>query len=155
MTVLLGLSARAGGVFGDPGPFFSSQSFALGGTQYGEPLRGYCEFAVTPSGYDPSACDGDAKRSSFGNAFFVGTAELGFRLNQAIYLNAFFEGGNVWNRPREFDPTRLFRSVGFGGSTLSPLGPLGLDIAYGLDRTDATGRLNPGWKAHFKLGQIF
>jgi outer membrane protein insertion porin family len=155
LTFVAGLSARAGAVLGDPGPFFSSQSFALGGTQYGEPLRGYCEFAITPAGYDPSACDGQAKRSSFGNAFFVGTAELGLRINQSLYLNTFFEGGNVWNKPREFDPTRLFRSVGFGGSVVSPLGPLGLDVAYGLDRVDAQGRRTPGWKVHFKLGQYF
>lgn len=155
LTFVAGLSARAGAVLGDPGPFFSSQSFALGGTQYGEPLRGYCEFAITPAGYDPSACDGQAKRESFGNAFFVGTAELGLRINQSVYLNTFFEGGNVWNKPREFDPTRLFRSVGFGGSVVSPLGPLGLDVAYGLDRVDAQGRPSPGWKVHFKLGQYF
>ncbi len=155
MTFLIGLSARAGAVLGEPGPFFSTQSFALGGVQYGEALRGYCEFAITPDGFDPNACDGSARRESFGNAFFVGTAELGFRVNHMLYFNTFFEGGNVWKRPREFDPTRLFRSVGFGGSTISPLGPLGVDVAYGLDRVDAAGRKNPGWKVHFKLGQIF
>jgi len=155
MTLLIGLTARSGVVVGDPGPFFSSQSFALGGTQYGEPLRGYCEFAITPSGFDPSACNGQARRASFGNAFFSGTAELGFRFNQSIYIDAFMDGGNVWDKPRQFDPTRLFRSVGIGGSTLSPLGPIGLDFAYGLDRVDALGRKNPGWKVHFKLGQIF
>jgi outer membrane protein insertion porin family len=155
LAFLLGLTARAGAVFGNPGPFFASQSFALGGTQYGEPLRGYCEFSITPGGYDPSACNGTAKQSSFGNAFFIGTAELGFRVSQSLYLNTFFEGGNVWDRPQAFDPTRLFRSVGVGGAVVSPLGPLGLDFAYGLDRVDALGRKNPGWKVHFKLGQIF
>jgi outer membrane protein insertion porin family len=155
MTVVAGLTARAGAVLGDPGPFFSSQSFALGGTQYGEPLRGYCEFAITPAGYDPSACDGSAKTSSFGNAFFVTTAELGLRVNQSVYLNTFLEGGNVWARPRDFDPTRLFRSIGVGGNVVSPLGPLGVDFAYGLDRVDAQGHSNPGWKVHFKLGQYF
>lgn len=157
LTFVAGLTARGGAVLGNPGPFFSSQSFALGGTQYGEPLRGYCEFSITPAGYDPTAC-GDqfqAKESSFGNAFFVGTAELGLRINQSVYLNTFFEGGNVWNKPREFDPLRLYRSVGFGGSVVSPLGPLGLDIAYGMDKVDAQGRPNPGWKVHFKLGQYF
>lgn len=157
LTFVAGLTTRVGAVVGDPGPFFSSQSFALGGTQYGEPLRGYCEFAITPAGYDPTACDGNfqARRGSFGNAFFVGTAELGLRINQSVYLNTFFEGGNVWSRPREFDPLRLFRSVGFGGNVISPLGPLGVDVAYGLDRVDAQGRSNPGWKVHFKLGQYF
>ena len=155
MVFTVGLSARAGAIFGDTGPFFYSQAFTLGGTQYGEPLRGYSEFAIGPNGFDPSAEDTQAKRSSFGNAYFLGTAELGLRLNQAIYLNTFFEGGNVWNHPREFDPTRLFRSAGFGISTLSPLGPLGVDLGYGFDKTDQAGNPKPGWKLHFKLGQFF
>lgn len=155
LTFVAGLSMRAGIVAGNPGPFFSSQSFAMGGTQYGEPLRGYCEFSITPAGYDPSACNGQAKTSSFGNAFFVGTGELGLRINQSVYLNSFFEGGNVWSRPREFDPFRLFRSVGVGASVVSPLGPLGVDLAYGLDRVDAAGRRSPGWKVHFKLGRFY
>ena len=46
----LGLSARGGAVFGDPGGFFISQKFSLGGVQYGEPLRGYQEFSITPHG---------------------------------------------------------------------------------------------------------
>jgi outer membrane protein insertion porin family len=155
MVVTVGLSARAGAIFGNTGPFFYSQAFTLGGTQYGEPLRGYSEFAIGPNGFDPTAEDTQAKRSSFGNAYFVSTAELGLRLNQALYLNTFFEGGNVWNHPREFDPTRLFRSAGFGISTLSPLGPLGVDLGYGFDKTDELGNPKPGWKLHFKLGQFF
>jgi outer membrane protein insertion porin family len=155
MVFVAGLSSRAGAVFGSTGPFFYSQSFALGGTQYGEALRGYNEFSITPTGYNPAGDESQALRGSFGNAFFVGTAELGLRVNQSLYLNTFFEGGNVWNRPREFDPTRLFRSAGFGASTLSPLGPLGVDIGYGFDKVDAAGRPAPGWKLHFKLGQFF
>ncbi|MDP9200571.1 MAG: outer membrane protein assembly factor BamA [Gemmatimonadota bacterium] len=155
MMFVVGLSARAGAVFGNPGPFFSTQAFALGGTQYGEQLRGYDEFSITPNGFDPAGDQARASRASFGNAFFVGTGELGLRINQSLYLNTFFEGGNVWNKPREFDPTRLFRSAGFGVATLSPLGPLGVDIGYGFDKVDATGRPAPGWKLHFKLGQFF
>jgi outer membrane protein insertion porin family len=155
MMFIVGLSARAGAVFGNTGPFFYSQAFTVGGTQYGEQLRGYDEFSITPSGYDPNASQTQASISSFGNAFFVGTAELGLRLNQSLYFNTFFEGGNDWNKPREFDPTRLFRSAGFGVSTLSPLGPLGVDVGYGFDKTDAQGRPAPGWKLHFKLGQFF
>ncbi len=155
MVFVVGLSARSGAVFGNPGPFFSTQAFALGGTQYGEQLRGYDEFSVTPNGYNPAGGDTQATTASFGNAFFVGTGELGLRINQSLYINTFFEGGNVWNKPREFDPTRLFRSAGFGASTLSPLGPLGVDIGYGFDKIDAQGRPAPGWKLHFKLGQFF
>jgi outer membrane protein insertion porin family len=155
MMFVVGLSARAGAVFGNPGPFFSTQAFALGGTQYGEQLRGYDEFSITPNGFDPRGDNTTASRASFGNAFFVGTGELGLRISQSLYLNTFFEGGNVWNKPREFDPTRLFRSFGFGVATLSPLGPLGVDVGYGFDKIDLSGRPAPGWKLHFKLGQFF
>ncbi|HUQ47795.1 MAG TPA: outer membrane protein assembly factor BamA [Gemmatimonadaceae bacterium] len=157
MTFVLGLSAKAGALFGDPGPFFYSQSFSLGGTQYGEQLRGYEEFSITPLGFNAFA-DGSSSgvsRASFGNAFFTGTGELGLRVNQALYLNTFFEGGNVWDSPRQFDPTRLFRSFGFGAAIVSPLGPIGIDLGYGLDRLDTAGRSAPGWKLHFKLGQFF
>ncbi len=155
MTVVLGLTARAGTVFGNPGPFRYTQAFSLGGTQYGEPLRGYEEFSITPNGFDPTAGQTQAKPESFGNAFFAGTAELGLRVSQSLYINTFFDAGNVWNNPREFDPTRLFRGAGFGASIISPLGPLGLDLGYGFDRVDALGKPNPGWKMHFKLGQFF
>ncbi|HEU4880395.1 MAG TPA: outer membrane protein assembly factor BamA [Gemmatimonadaceae bacterium] len=156
MTFVLGLTARAGMVFGDPGPFFYSQSFALGGTQYGEQLRGYEEFSITPAGFNRFAEGGSGvQRSSFGNAYFTGTGELGLRVNQALYLNTFFEGGNVWDRPRQFDPTRLFRSFGFGAALVSPLGPIGIDLGYGLDKLDINGRPAPGWKLHFKIGQFF
>ena len=155
MMFVVGISAKAGAVFGDTGPFFYSQAFSLGGTQYGEPLRGYDEFSITPNGFNPRSDELQASRSSFGNAYFVGTGELGLRISQALYLNTFFEGGNVWNKPREFDPTRLFRSFGFGVATLSPLGPLGVDVGYGFDKVDITGRPAPGWKLHFKLGQFF
>jgi outer membrane protein insertion porin family len=156
MTFVLGLTARAGMVFGNPGPFFYSQSFALGGTQYGEQLRGYEEFAITPSGFNAGAEGGSGvQRQSFGNAFFAGTGEFGLRVSQSLYLNTFFEGGNVWDRPSQFDPTRLFRSFGFGAAIVSPLGPIGIDLGYGLDKTDINGRPAPGWKFHFKLGQFF
>ncbi len=156
MTVVLGLTARAGAVFGDPGPFRYTQAFSLGGTQYGEPLRGYEEFSITPNGFDATQGGGQrANPESFGNAFFAGTAEIGLRVSQSLYLNSFFDAGNVWNKPREFDPTRLFRGAGFGAAIISPLGPLGIDLGYGFDRVDAFGRPTPGWKMHFKLGQFF
>jgi hypothetical protein len=38
-------------------PFFN-QLFAMGGTQFGIPLRGYDEFSITPRGFDPTAAAG-------------------------------------------------------------------------------------------------
>lgn len=155
MVVVAGLSTRAGAVFGNTGPFFFSQEFALGGVQYGERLRGYEEFSITPNGYLIGTSTYNAQRGSFGKAFFATTAEMGIRLNQSLYMNTFFEAGNVWARAREIDPTRLFRSLGIGTSVITPFGPLGLDYAYGLDRLDITGRRAPKWQLHFRFGQVF
>ena len=155
LRLTMGLTARTGAVFGDPGDFFWSQQFSLGGVQFGEPLRGYPEFSITPRGFSTAAGTFNAQRESFGSAFFASTAEIGLRFNQSLYINAFYDAGNLWDRPRDFDPTRLFRGVGFGVSTVSPLGPLGLDYAYGLDRRDSNGLPAPQWQLHFRLGQFF
>jgi outer membrane protein insertion porin family len=154
MRLVLGLTARAGMVHGDVGPFFVSQKFALGGVQFGEQLRGYEEFTVTPQGVLPGRGT-TARRESFGSVFMTTTAEIGLKLNPSIYLNAFYDAGNVWNRPREFDPTRLVRGAGVGVALVTPLGPLGLDWAYGFDRVNELGQRAPQWQLHFKLGNIF
>jgi len=151
----VGLTTKTGAVFGDPGAFFYSQSFSLGGVQYGEMLRGYPEFSVTPGGFSGQTGTYNAQRSSFGNAFFTATAEVGLRVSQQLYLNMFYDAGNIWANPREIDPSRLYRGAGVGASVVTPLGPLGLDWAYGFDRTDLFGRPDPKFQLHFRLGQFF
>jgi len=155
LRLTFGLSSRGGAVFGDPGDFFWSQQFSLGGVQFGEMLRGYPEFSITPTGFSTGTGTFNAQRNSFGSAFFASTAEVGLRFNQSVYINWFYDAVNLWARPRDFDPTRLFRGTGFGLSTVTPLGPLGIDYAYGFDRRDALGRPDPRWQLHFRLGQVF
>jgi outer membrane protein insertion porin family len=150
----LGFNTRSGFVFGDA-PFFE-QLFAMGGTQFGIPLRGYDEFSITPVGFDPTAGVGRASGiNSFGKSFFAMTAELGARISQAFYFSVFSDAGNVWAQAGQYNPTRLFRGAGIGVSVVSPFGPIGLDYAYGFDRTDVQGRPDPGWKLHFRVGNIF
>jgi len=72
-----------------------------------------------------------------------------------LYLNAFLDAGNVYRTARQYDPTRLFRGAGFGAAVVSPLGPLGIDIGYGFDKTDVFGKPAPGWQLHFRLGNFF
>jgi outer membrane protein insertion porin family len=153
LRFVMGFSARSGFVIGDA-PFFD-QLFTMGGTQYGIPLRGYDEFSVTPNGFDPQASSGQASANAFGKTYIAMTGEIGLRLSQMFYLSTFVDAGNVWARASQFNPTHLFRGAGVGLSLISPLGPIGIDWAYGFDRTDAAGRPKPGWKLHFKLGNIF
>jgi outer membrane protein insertion porin family len=154
IQLVLGLTAKAGFVFGDAGPFFD-QLYTMGGTQYGIALRGYDEFSITPAGYNPNASLGGVPRSAFGRSYFAGTAEFGARFSQSIYMSLFYDVGNVWATPADFNPTRLFRGAGIGVAVITPLGPLGLDLGYGFDRVNALGQPTPGWKLHFKVGNFF
>jgi outer membrane protein insertion porin family len=151
---VLGLTAKTGFVFGDAGPFYQDL-YAMGGVQYGIPLRGYEEFAITPNGFDPSAGGSAASSQSFGKSYAAFTVEAGARISQSIYISTFFDAGNVYRSARQWDPTRLFRGAGFGAAVISPLGPIGVDLGYGFDRVDVTGRPKPAWQLHFKLGNFF
>jgi outer membrane protein insertion porin family len=151
---VLGLTAKSGFIFGDEGPFYT-EMYALGGVQYGIPLRGYEEFGITPNGFDPTAGGNQATSTSFGKSYAAFTVEAGARVSQALYVSAFFDAGNVYRTARQWDPTRLFRGAGFGAAVISPLGPIGVDLGYGFDKVNLTGQPKPGWQLHFKLGNFF
>ena len=151
---VLGLTAKSGFIFGDAGPFFT-ELYSMGGVQFGIPLRGYSEFCVTPNGYDPTCGGNNARASDFGKSYAAFTVEAGARLSQSLYLSTFLDAGNVYRSAREYDPTRLFRGAGVGAALVSPLGPIGVDLAYGFDKVDLQGNPAPGWQVHFKLGNFF
>jgi outer membrane protein insertion porin family len=151
---VLGLTAKSGFIFGDAGPFFT-ELYSLGGVQYGIPLRGYDEFSITPNGFDPSASGNQASPDAFGKSYAAFTIEAGARVSQSLYVDAFFDAGNVYRSARQWDPTRLFRGAGFGAAVISPLGPIGIDLGYGFDKTNGLGQPKPGWQLHFKLGNFF
>jgi outer membrane protein insertion porin family len=156
--LVAGLHSSAGFLFGNAGAFFQFQQFAVGGVSYGQALRGYPEFSITPNGFDETTGQYTSSPTSFGNAFFTTTAEIGLRLSSALYVNVFTDAGNNYASARQFNPLRLYRSLGFGGTTQTPLGALGLDLAYGFDRTKLDGLRavpDPRWQFHFRLGQIF
>jgi outer membrane protein insertion porin family len=154
VQLVLGFTAKSGFVLGNAGPFFT-ELYTMGGVQYGIPLRGYEEFSITPNGFDPRAGGTSANPYSFGQSYAAFTVETGARISQALYLNLFMDAGNVYRTARQYNPLRLFRSVGVGVAVISPLGPLGLDLGYALDRVDLLGRPAPGWKLHFRLGNFF
>lgn len=152
---VFGLSAKSGFIVGNAGPFFR-QLYSMGGTQFGIPLRGYEEFGITPAGVDPNAGGaGGVSRTAFGRSYFATTAEFGMRLSQMIYVATFYDAGNVWATAGGFNPTRLVRGAGVGVSLITPLGPIGLDMAYGFDKLNQAGAPNPGWKLHFRIGNFF
>ncbi len=148
MRLTLGMSVRGGTVFGDV-ERFPFERFYVGGVMQGEPLRGYEEFTVGPRGYSPE-CNKNLVQQCLGDSFLTVSAEYALRVNDMLSLHVFGDAGNVFNDVQEFNPTRLFRGAGVGGTIVTPfLGAIGVDAAYGFDRP------NPGWEVHFKLGTGF
>ena len=91
----LGLTAKSGFVIGDAGPFYT-ELYSMGGVQFGIPLRGYEEFAITPAGSTWPRAATRASPYSFGKAYAAFTVELGARISQALYAQHFIDAGNVY-----------------------------------------------------------
>jgi outer membrane protein insertion porin family len=144
----LGLSLRAGALFGDASNF-PFERYWMGGVQFGQMLRGYDETSITPEGYFPENSRGITDIERLGNAFLSLTAEYAARFGDNLSVSVFYDAGNTWRSPLEVDPARMFRGAGLGAQIVTPFGPLGLDYAYGFDK------LVPGWQLHFRLGPGF
>lgn len=144
----MGVGVRGGALFGDASRF-PFESFWMGGVQFGESLRGYDETSITPRGYFPERGRGIAQVDRLGDAYFSSTAELKAVINSNIGISAFVDAGNLWEDPGHLNTSRLYRGAGFGVQLVTPFGPIGLDYAYGFDKTD------PGWQLHFKMGPNF
>ena len=141
----LTLKAKGGVVasYGDPSTVPINEEFILGGIGPGiEGLRGYADRSVGP------IVNGRVTR---GRSFLLLTAEEELKITQQIYAVLFFDAGNAWESFSSADPTDLKRSIGFGVRIEIPgMGPLGLDIGYGLDRPEG-----PGFEPHVTFGSFF
>ena len=141
----LGLTMRMGALQGNSDPF-PFDGFWMGGVQFGEQLRGYDETTITPFGFFAERTGGIRDIDRLGSAFFSMTTEVAMRIGSQVSASIFMDAGNVWRNAAEIDPSQLFRGAGVGVMLVTPFGPVGLDYAYGFDKTE------PGWQLHFRLG---
>ena len=141
----LGMTMRLGALQGNSAPF-PFDGFWMGGVQFGQQVRGYDETTITPFGYFDEVSNNIADINRLGSAFFSMTTEIAMRLGTQMSASLFMDAGNVWRTAAEIDPSTLFRGAGIGVQLVTPFGPIGLDYAYGFDKTV------PGWQLHFRLG---
>ncbi|WP_323752064.1 autotransporter assembly complex family protein [Marinobacter sp.] len=109
-----------------------SLRFFAGGDQT---VRGYAYESLSPEN-----SDGDVVG---GRYLIVGSAEYQYEFTKNWRLAAFIDEGNAVNDV--FDP--LATGVGIGIRWVSPVGPLRLDFAEGLNES-----LGGGWRVHFSMG---
>ena len=139
------------------GPF---ERFKLGGSGLGVGgfivgtdyigLRGYEDASVTPT---------DAGGVAFDK--FVMELRYPITLNPSatVFLLSFAEAGNNFANYREYNPYKLYRSVGVGARIfMAAFGLLGFDYGYGLDNYPAIPGVNGsgsarGGRFHFMIGQ--
>lgn len=147
----LGLSADAGIIVGDEESLgrFPFERFWMGGIQFGRPLRGYEETTITPRGYIARGAPGYTMADRYGDAYLRLSAEYAVRFADNISASVFYDAGGIWKEPSRINPTRLHRGAGVGVMLVTPIGPIGIDYAYGFDKDE------PGWQLHFKFGQGF
>lgn len=74
-----------------------------------------------------------------------------------IFGVAFLEGGNAWNRIKDYNPFNIKRSAGVGVRVFLPMfGMLGLDYGYGFDRLENISKdSQQRGNIHFIIGQNF
>ncbi len=113
------------------------QSWMIDGREV-VPQRGYTNFSLSPS-------DG----ASVFDRFTIEVRQPIIESASAtIWVLGFLEGGNSWSHIREFQPFKLYNSVGLGVRVHMPMfGLIGVDWGYGFDGVDG------GSHFHFSIGQ--
>ena len=151
---VLGLKMQSGslGRFGgSSSPLLDPRElYILGGTGYGR------DTDIHFRGYDDRTVGVDGRYYARGRTYFVITAEEEIKFTDQVYGVLFVEAGNVWRELGDMDLSHLRRSAGFGVRLETPMGPLGLELGYGFDQTDALGNPTRGkWVPHFRFGRFY
>lgn len=97
------------------------------------------------------------------------TFNIEFRQQMDFVLNnlgmaVFLDGGQIWDRPSDFDPGDFKYGIGGGFRYSSPIGPIRIDLGYKLNPSDEDLKIYNGtdhgsalnrWGIHFSIGQSF
>ncbi len=88
-----------------------------------------------------------------GEAIWEGNVEARLPLYKEFHGVAFFDFGNVFLKPKDLDPGQFKYAAGFGVRYITPIGPIGLDLGFPLNRIDP--RQDPVCRLIFTIGQQF
>jgi outer membrane protein insertion porin family len=114
-------------------------------------MRGYENNSVIPEGSNPNIA-----RSSGSPIFNKYIVEFRYPVTTSqqatLFLLTFMEGGNTWNRFKDFNPFNVHRSAGVGARIFLPIfGLLGIDYGWGFD--PIPGIQSSKGQFHFSIAQ--
>lgn len=109
-------------------------------------IRGYGYQELGPT-IDTTSEDGNLREVIGGRYLAVGSMEYQYYLTPNWRLAAFVDAGNAFDK-NEFKPVV---AVGPGIHWISPVGPIKLDIGFGLNKT---ATLDRSWRIHLTMGSV-
>jgi outer membrane protein insertion porin family len=111
-------------------------------------VRGYTNNSIVPEGAATTA------GSPIYNKFVLELRHpVTLGESATVFLLAFAEGGNTWNKFSDYNPFNVKRSVGVGARIFLPIfGLLGIDYGYGFDNIPGNSAANKG-QFHFSIAQ--
>lgn len=116
-----------------------SLRFYTGGDQS---IRGFAYQSIASEVPASSVPDNTKTIVVGGTRLVVASVEYQYYLNDKWRMSLFSDGGSANNK----DKFKLVYSVGSGVHYMSPVGPIRLDLAYGVDEDDKN------WRLHINLG---
>ena len=136
----LGLSGGIAQPWGDTVGIPITQRFYLGGRTT---VRGFKENSLGPLGYNGAVIGGDT--------LLLEKNQFQYLVTDSFSTHTFVDIGNVYLRHESFDLADLRSSTGFGFQYISPIGPIGFDVGYPLDRKPN----EDVYRIHFSVGSTF
>ena len=139
---VLALRLKVGAIIaGDPKAVPLTRRFYAGGANS---VRGYAYDSLGPLSPQGALVGGDG--------LLEGSAELRFPLKGSLRGVAFLDAGNATPKPFKFPNDSLRAGTGVGLRYMTPVGPVGLDIAWRLKKDP----LNPSpYQVYFFIGYAF
>ncbi|KJR41245.1 Outer membrane assembly protein, YaeT [Candidatus Magnetoovum chiemensis] len=116
------------------------ERFFLGGRTT---VRGYEQDTLGPKG--------ENNNPTGGNAFLMWNIEMRTNIYKDFGIVNFIDAGNVWNKVHEIKADDIKYTAGIGIRYATPVGPLGLDYGYKLNKEEG----EKSGVLHFSIGQAF
>lgn len=139
-SIAIGERVGSEWVYGGTGYVPISQRYYLGGRTS---VRGFRENSLGPRGELGGVLGGDL--------LIAQNAELRYLVVGSTELHVFLDSGTVYLKKQSVRLDDLRESTGIGARYLSPIGPIGLDIGFPLDRRSG----EPQYQVHFNIGTNF